>query len=63
MNQFGTRLHNKMITGSAAQIGWSARDYLQGFPWLAGPGYGPTRERLSVCLFIGTGGMHVRICR
>jgi hypothetical protein len=32
-------------------------------PWLAGPGYGPTRERLSVCLFIGTGGMHVRICR
>jgi hypothetical protein len=47
----------------AAHSGGSARDYLQGFPWLAGPGYGPTGERLSVCLFIGTDGVHVRICR
>jgi hypothetical protein len=29
MNQFGTRLHNKMITGSAAQIGGSVRTAFQ----------------------------------
>jgi hypothetical protein len=44
------------------QIGGSARDYLSGFAWF-GARYGPTRERLSVCLFIGALGVNFRICR
>jgi hypothetical protein len=43
--------------------GGSARDYLPGIACLVGRGYGPTRERLSVCLCIGTLGVNIRICR
>jgi hypothetical protein len=46
-----------------AQIGGSARDYLPGFAWFGAFVMGPTRERLSVCLFIGALGVNFRICR
>jgi hypothetical protein len=45
------------------QIGGSARDYLPGFAWLVGALWSNARERLSVCLCIGTLGVNVRICR
>jgi hypothetical protein len=45
------------------QIGGSARDYLPGFAWFGAPLSGPTRERPSVCLFIGALGVNFRICR
>jgi len=47
---------------SAAPNGGSARDYLPASRGLA-PRYGPTRERLSVCLFIGALGVNFRIYR
>src|SRR6516165_7772492 len=43
--------------------GGSVRDYLWGFAWLVGRDYDPTRERLCVCLCIGTLGVNVRFCR
>jgi hypothetical protein len=47
----------------ATQNGGSARDYLPGFAWFGAFVMGPTRERLSVCLFIGALGVNFRICR
>src|SRR5262249_20012255 len=43
--------------------GGSASDYLSGFAWFGARVMGPTRERLSVCLFIGALGVNFRICR
>jgi hypothetical protein len=44
----------------AAPNGGSARDYLPGFAWFGAFVMGPTRERLSVCLFIGALGVNFR---
>ena len=47
----------------AARNGGSARDYPPGFALFGAPVMGPTRERLSVCLFIGALDVNFRICR
>jgi hypothetical protein len=52
-----------LIEHGAGPNGGSARDYLPGFAWFGAPLSGPTRERLSVCLFIGGLGVNFRICR
>jgi hypothetical protein len=51
------------VEAISALNGGSARDYLPGFAWFGAPLSGPTRERLSVCLFIGGLGVNFRICR
>jgi hypothetical protein len=48
---------------ATAPNGGSAGDYLPGFAWFGAFVMGPTRERLSVCLFIGALGVNFRICR
>lgn len=60
--QIGIALPLAVMNRIRRQNGGSARDYVPGSAW-SPPGYGPTRERPSVCSCIGTLGVNVRSCR